>query len=395
VTLSFRYRFSAAATLALLMASAAAAQQTSDTPGVQKETFVDKTQRFIKEKRIFERLSPEEGLYPRLGGLPTGSGIAGGVGYRWRLLDNRIFTDVSAVVSTRKYKAVDATARWLKAWRERFELWTDFRYQDLPQEDFFGLGLDSTPDARTSYTLESTDIAMRGVMKINKGVRVGADMGLFNPRIAPGTEREVPSIEARFTDVQAPGLARQPAFFHHSVFVEVDSRDQPGNPRRGSFYRASFGTWDDTSIQQFNFRRFDGSAAHFIPTFGKEQTIALHVGASYVNNATGDRVPFYLLPYIGGADTLRGFREYRFRDENRLFLNVEYRWNAFPYVDVVPFLDAGEVRNRWEEIGLRRLETSYGIGARVNTDSRVFFRFDIGTGGNEGVHAFMKFGPSF
>jgi outer membrane protein assembly factor BamA len=395
VSLPLYRSFSAAVIAAMLMTPAASAQQTSDDQGVQnKDTFIDKAQRYIKEKRIFERLSPDEGLYPRFNGLPTGSGVVGGAGYRTRFMGDRFFADVSGVVSTRKYKAVDAKTRWLQTWRDRVEGWTDFRYQDLPQEDFFGLGLDSSRNARTNYTLESTDITTRGVMKIRPSVRVGAELGLFNPAISRGTEREVPSIEARFSDAQAPGLARQPSFFHHGVLIELDSRDRPGYPRRGHFYQASFVTWDDTSAQEFNFRRLDATASQFIPV-SAGHVIAFRMGTSYLINADGDRVPFYLLPYLGGSDTLRGFREYRFRDENRLFLNVEYRWEAFPYIEIAPFFDAGEVRNRWQEVGLRRLETSYGVGARVHTDSRVFFRIDAGTGGSEGANVFVKFGPSF
>ena len=386
-------------------------QESKDDPGVQTSApvetsprvqtddgFAAKAQRFIKEKRVFERLSPERGWYPHFGGMPTGGGVAGGPGYRWRPATARTYADFADIwgsVSTRKYKVFDASARWLRTPGNRFELWSNFRYQDFPQEDFFGLGFGTEAVDRTSYTLESVDVAVRGLVNVTRALRVGADLGLLDPSIASGTETEVPSIEARFNDANAPGLAAQPAFFHHTFFVELDTRDEPGYPRAGSFYRASFGTWDDTSLQQYNFRRFDGEASHFFPLAEKAHTIALHGGVSYVNNADTDRVPFYMLPYLGGADTVRSFREYRFRDENLLFLNAEYRWDAFPYVQLAPFVDAGEVRHNWEEIGLHGLKMAYGVGVRVHTASRVFFRFDVATGGNEGTRVFTKFGPSF
>jgi hemolysin activation/secretion protein len=106
-------------------------------------------------------------------------------------------------------------------------------------------------------------------------------------------------------------------------------------------------------------------------------------------------VPFYFLPYIGGSDTVRGFREFRFRDENILFLNAEYRIRVHRFVHVAPFFDAGEVRADWEDIGPGDLKTSYGIGIRGGTDDRIFVRIDIGTGGDEGTRLFFKFGPSF
>ncbi len=86
----------------------------------------------------------------------------------------------------------------------------------------------------------------------------------------------------------------------------------------------------------------------------------MRIGLSYVNNETGDRVPFYFLPYVGGSDTVRGFREFRFRDENILFLNAEYRIRVHRFLHVAPFFDAGEVRADWEDIGPGDLRTSYG-----------------------------------
>jgi outer membrane protein assembly factor BamA len=126
-----------------------------------------------------------------------------------------------------------------------------------------------------------------------------------------------------------------------------------------------------------------------------KQVFAVRVGLSYVNNETNHRVPFYVLPYIGGSDTLRGFREFRFRDENILFVNAEYRLRLHQFFHVAPFFDAGEVRADWEDIGLGELKTSYGIGVRAGTEERTFVRIDVGTGGGEGVRVFFKFGPSF
>jgi outer membrane protein assembly factor BamA len=128
---------------------------------------------------------------------------------------------------------------------------------------------------------------------------------------------------------------------------------------------------------------------------GPAHVVAARLGLSYVNNETGHFVPFYFLPYIGGSDTLRGFHEFRFRDENTLFLNVEYRWRLVRFLEIAPFFDAGEVRADWEDIGPSELKTSYGVGFRAVVENRTVIRMDVGTGGGEGVRVFFKFGPSF
>ena len=380
---------------ALLTASPASAQaaDAQDTGG--KETFVKKAQHYIKEKRIVERLSPRDGLYPRVGGMTTGSGMALGAGYRRHLFGDRLFADASAAMSMKNYKSVDLKARWLKAWDDRIELWTNYRYQSFPEEDFFGIGPGARSDARSSYKIAGNDITSRALVHLQPWLTVGADLGYYSPKVGHGFDSSLTSIEERFTDAQAPGLADQPNFMHHSLFVEADTRDVHGRPSKGGFYRASFTTWDDTSLQQYNFRRFDGEAARFIPIAGPRHVAAIRIGASYVDSADSDRVPFYFLPYIGGSDTVRGLVEFRYRDENIAFLNAEYRWGIHKYIDVVPFFDAGKVGQDWHDINFQKMKTGYGIGVRAHNDSHVFFRTDIGTGSGEGTNVFVKFGTSF
>jgi hypothetical protein len=364
-------------------------------PPAVDDGLVGKTKRYLKDKDIMERLSPRDGFYPRFGGLTTGSGLAAGVGYRQHLFDDRLYTDVSGIISMKAYKAVDARARWLRFWGDRGEVWTNFRYADFPEEDFFGIGAAASEVTRTSYEIDSTDIVTRGVVHLQPWLTVGADIGYFNPEVGHGADGAIPSIEQLFTDAQAPGLlGPQPDFLHHSVFAEIDRRDVSGNPHHGGYYRASFATWDDRSVQQYNFRRFDGEGAHFFPVRGHD-VIAVGSTLSYTNNASGDRVPFYVLPYIGGADTLRGYREFRFRDENVLSISTEYRWEIASHVQLAPFFDLGDFGSDWQDIDLLHMKTSVGAGLRVHTDKNVVFRFDVGTGGGEGMRLFLKFGPSF
>jgi outer membrane protein assembly factor BamA len=390
-----------------LLGVPAAAQDTAETkadapaqaPAERDATtaevgFVAKARRWVEEHDLIDRLAPAQGVYARFGGMTTGSGFALGAGYRELFFGDRVFGDVSAALSTKLYKAVDAKARWAQFWGDRVELWSEFRYRDYPEEDYFGPGPDSSLDTRTSYAIESTDVIGRVLLKPMRWLNVGADLGYFNPNIGPGRDGALASIEQRFGDIEAPGLMAQPDFLHNTLFAEIDYRDHRGHPTRGGFYRAAFGTWEDVTLETFDHHRFDAEASQFFPV-APRQVFAARVGLSYVNNETGHRVPFYFLPYVGGSDTIRGFREFRFRDENILFLNAEYRIRVHKFVHVAPFFDAGEVRADWEAIGPRDMKTSYGIGIRGGTEDRIFIRMDIGTGGGEGTRFFFKFGPSF
>lgn len=363
-------------------------------PAPVDDGLVDRTKRYIKDNDVMEKLSPDNGFYPRFGGLTTGSGFGAGAGYRHHLFDDRLLADLSGIISIKAYKAVDAKARWLRFWGERGEVWTNFRYANFPEEDFFGVGAAASEATRTSYEITSTDIVTRGQVHLQPWLTVGADIGYFNPTVGHGGDSSIPSTEELFTDLDAPGLqGPQPNFLHHSLFAEVDFRDVRGNPRHGGYYRTSFATWDDRTLQRYNFRRFDGEGGHFFPVRAKD-VIAIGNTLSFTNNSERNRVPFYVLPYVGG-DTLRGYRQFRFRAENVMSLSAEYRWEVIKRVQLAPFVDLADFGQNWEDIDFAGMKTLYGAGIRIHTDKSVFFRFDVGTGGGEGVRYFLKFGPSF
>ena len=355
---------------------------------------MEKALLYIEEHRIVERLSIADGWYPRIGGLTTGGGFAGGVGYRKHLFGDQFFLNASTAISTKAYKEVVADASLPGLVNGWLEIGTNVHWRDFPQEDFFGIGGDSLLTNRTNYAHESAGISGRVALKPVRWLRFGTEIGHVSQTIGTGTDRRFPSTETVFTDADAAGLAEQPSFLFKNLFIEIDYRDQPGNPRSGGLWRATYGSWNERELNQYDFGRFDAEAAHFFPIFDKKRVFALRVGVSYVNNDRGNRVPFYYLPYIGGSNTLRGFKEFRFRDENVVFMNVEYRWEAFAGLDMALFFDAGEARSDWQEIDFRDAKTSYGIGFRFNTYKSVFMRLDLGAGG-EGRQIFFKFGPAF
>jgi hypothetical protein len=356
---------------------------------------IEKALLYIEEHRIIERLTIADGWYPRIGGLTTGGGFAGGAGYRKHLFDDQLLVITSAAISTKAYKEVVAQASYPHIWNDRIEVGTNFRWRDFPQEDFFGIGPDSTLETQTNYAFGSTDINGLVALKPLRWLRVGTTIGRLSPTIEPGTDARMPSTEQLFTEADAPGLLEQPTFLYKNLFVEVDYRDQPGNARSGGLWRATYGAWNDRQLNQFDFGRFDFETAHFFPIFDKKRVFAVRGVVSYVNNDPGNRVPFYFLPYIGGSESVRSYREFRFRDENAVFFNLEYRWEAFSGMDMALFFDAGEVRDDWQDIDLQDLRTGYGLGFRFNTFRSVFMRLDIGAGGGEGTRIFLKFGPAF
>ena len=107
------------------------------------------------------------------------------------------------------------------------------------------------------------------------------------------------------------------------------------------------------------------------------------------------RVPFYLLPALGGNDTLRGFRALRFRGPHRLLMQAEYRWEIWSAFEAALFYDTGKVALRRADLNFEDLEQDYGIGFRFNTDQGVVLRVDAAFGSRDGRHLHIVAGAIF
>src|SRR5688500_1846917 len=112
-------RFSISVAL-VLVAHPAFAQSDSGGPIAQIRDYVERI-------NLVEKLNPEEGIYARVGGLTTGSGLALGGGYRTRKLWGRP-VDVSGVLSTKLYKELAAKVQLAAFGADRVEIWTTAKW---------------------------------------------------------------------------------------------------------------------------------------------------------------------------------------------------------------------------------------------------------------------------
>ena len=97
---------------------------------------------------------------------------------------------------------------------------------------------------------------------------------------------------------------------------------------------------------------------------------------------------------LGGAGSIRGFREYRFRDSRNILLNVEYRWEVWTYADLAVFYDGGKVFSDASDLNFSDLESGYGFGIRGHGPGGSVMRFDFAWS-REGFIWHIGSGPSF
>ena len=350
-----------------------------------------------EEGRLRRLISPHNGFFAEYGYThkPVGSGFGLGGGWRHDLFDRQARVVLEAGASLRRYHMLRADFSLPRLAGGILELGAEAVYRNHPQEDFYGLGLDTRQDMRVNYLFEARDLEGRAVVRPREWLRVGGRLGTLTPTIGRGRDKRFPSIDALFGDATAPGLLAQPEYRYGEAFAEVDTRDEPGNARAGGYYAAAWRTYDDHDLNRYNFRLLDLHARHFIPIFDKKRVFALQAQLVSAAAEEGDHVPFFMQPTLGGGHSLRSVGDYRFRDTSLFGFNVEYRWEAFGALDMAIFSDLGTVAPSVSDLDLGALTRAYGIGFRFNTPGAVFLRIDIATGAGEGIRYIFKFSNAF
>ena len=176
-----------------------------------ERSFLEKGLYEFKERRVMERFKEGRyGFHPLIGGMRSGSGFSAGTSY-----ENGPIR-ASAEASVRGYKKYELEFTAPRVFSDRF--FADFRAtrRDYPQERFFGVGGKSRREDRTSYRLEDTSYVGRFGVAAAKHVKVGILAGWAHPRVGPGTDRLVPSIERVFDQDSAPGVTRRNLLLRYS-----------------------------------------------------------------------------------------------------------------------------------------------------------------------------------
>ncbi len=73
-----------------------------------------------------------------------------------------------------------------------------------------------------------------------------------------------------------------------------------------------------------------------------------------------------MLPALGGGSSLRGYSSWRFRDQNSLLLQAEWRIMVNRYFDLAFFYDAGKVTSHTSDLDLDGLKDDFGFGIRFH-----------------------------
>jgi outer membrane protein insertion porin family len=263
-------------------------------------------------------------------------------------------------------------------------------WESLPEEDFYGEGANSAASKRSTYGLSGpragwVTTATLGAVELRHSVRWDSY------QLFAGRDDRFPTTQEVFTPAEVSGGYSNSQFLTNQLAAVLDYRDDPKDPRAGTMITSSVEFRDGIRDTATNFTTLRLAHYFYLP-LSERKAHLFAFRAEGVHNITDDAIPFYLEPALGGSNSLRGFRKYRFRDNDALLVTAEYRYRIWTHMDAVIFGDAGQVYpNVFKDATHTKMATDYGAGLRLNTPLGFQMRLNIGHG-SEGTQLWFKLG---
>jgi len=380
-------RFVAGALLCFAASTQAYAQQADDTrAGEQARLQAEKAKQLmpLEGNRIEQALvrfghfgllgDVPRGFYPWFGSVLGGGGVAVGGGYQAHFADTGAF-NAMAGWSYRNYKLLESKVVLPTFADDRVRAVVQAKWIDAPRVSFYGLGNDSSKDAKTSYLYRPGRLGGSIGVNVTDWFTVGGGGDYLD--VQTGAGRLGTSIAAKFTPATAPGLGQRVKYGIGRVFAEIDWRQSPGYTRRGGLYRIEWSNYAQTGSGPYSFQQVDIDLRQFIPLLRENWVLAFRGAASMTSTSSTEAVPYFMMPYLGSGETLRAFGNRRFRDRNSLLLQAEYRWTPAHFIDMAIFCDAGKVAAQRGDLNFSGLHKDFGIGIRLHGPKFTAIRLDV------------------
>lgn len=282
---------------------------------------------------------------------------------------------------------------WTKG--NKYNIITDWRYLQYPSLTY-GLGGNSNADSGYNIDygyLRVHQAVLRHVAK-NLYLGLGADLDYF------WNIRQVNPPQNKPTEFQRYGISKNETAAGISLHVLYDSRRNPINPEKGDYlsviYRPNFtflGSDHNWSSLVFDARKY-------IPVSISNHDVLAFWSYDWFILGNG-HCPYLLLPSTGWdpySNTGRGYIQGRYRSQNMLYLETEYRFGITPngliggvlFANAQSFTEPGTAQFEYVQPG-------YGVGLRIslNKFSRTNLCIDYGLGTHGSRGFFVNLGEVF
>ncbi len=312
----------------------------------------------------------------------TGFGYGGAGMITYRMPGAKPSNFLFAVTHTTKnqFQAAQKCLHNFSGGRYRFE--GEFKYSKFPT-DFFGLGNDTSNDDPARYTPEITS----GEVSLNRAVyrdlNVKSVAFCYNfSQVERGDDYPFASAAMRWPNGRLDaGLG---------FGLVWDSRDNTTAALKGMLAKIEY----RGSLVQDRGRGFSETIAE-LKMFRSPLPGCILGTNILLRDVRGD-APFYLLPYLGGMERLRGYELQRFIGRSAALVQEDIRFPIWRFIGGCVFASAGRVGDSPGDLFDGDYHFSGGAGLRwyLNREDGMVLRFDSAHG--DGAHGtYISFGEAF
>jgi len=332
-------------------------------------------------ERVQQILDRGLSLHPFFDSAYAGGGFTLGAGYA-RFVSPYNVLDVRGSITFSGYKRIEAELIVPRLFHRRGTLSLLGGWREATQVGFYGIGPNTPQEARANYAFQqpygSATLTFWPTRRFWM-LRGAGELSRWSQNPGGGDE---PSVETVYTPDTLAGLGARATYLHSQATAGADWRTSPGYSRRGGFYGVTFHDYTDFD-HEFGFNQIDYDVIQHIPILREAWVISLHALAETAFPKSGQEIPFFMLPSLGGGSNLRGFSSWRFRDKNSLLLQAEWRIIVNRFFDTAFFYDAGKVGPRPSDLDLNGLKEDYGFGVRFHGPIATPLRIELAKS-NEG-----------
>ena len=278
---------------------------------------------------------------------------------------------------------------WSKG--NEYHFTADLKYKNFPF-NFYGIGDQTNKTDEDIITQKLIRVAGEVEKKFRKNIYVGTTLNYEHYTYEEKDEVGIYAASPAIVDRNGG----QVLFLGLSQIT--DSRNSNTYTTKGTYLKLNlayapdfFGGENFTGSQfKVDFRNFSSLSSKAVLGFN-------------VNYQTlqGSKVPFYLLPQLGNDQIMRGYYTGRYRDQNLLALQTEFRYRFTRRLGAAAFLGTGSVYGN-KDFAMDDLKPSYGGGIRyfISPERGTSLRLDYGFGEKRPGESLQKgfylsFGESF
>ena len=266
---------------------------------------------------------------------------------------------------------------------ENFLIKGELRFRKFPDR-FYGIGNTSSTNDLERYAYNLFSFKYYMLRRVGKATFVGADFSFTNEfgfTLEEGGQLEQGNITG-YNGGRGSALG---------LVATHDTRDNVVNAHKGHFAEVSTYFYRKALGGTFNFNNYNLTYQNYYAV--KRKHILAYQLIARIN--TGD-VPFLDMSTVGGDVLIRGYARNRFRDNNFVGTQLEYRFPVYKRLGMVAFAAAGDVFSATSDVGFNTIKYSIGTGFRLlmNPGERLNVRFDIGVG-REGMEYYLMVSEAF